>query len=170
MLVTGMFDERDQAQSAIRRLIAVGIDRDAIGVVMRDTTEAGEVAAETGANDLTAEGAAAGAVSGAGVGALIGLALAGSTLLIPGLGPIVVAGQLAAALTGAGIGAASGGLIGALVGVGIPEDEARDYSERLGRGHTLVTVDATDAFARVAREILQEEGATTSRSRSEGLI
>ena len=89
----------------------------------------------TGTDDLSAEGATAGAVSGAGVGALIGLALVGSTLVIPGVGPVLIGGSLAtgavtsagtaaAALTGAGIGGVSGGLIGGLVGAGIPEDEA----------------------------------------------
>jgi hypothetical protein len=124
----------------------------------------------TGAEDLSAEGATAGAISGAGVGALVGLALVGSTILIPGVGPILVGGSLAtgaittagttaAALTGAGIGAASGGLIGGLIGAGIPEHEAHEYASRLGKGHVLVSVRTTDDQAARARLILTEEGA-----------
>ena len=70
------------------------------------------------------EGAAAGALSGGVVGGLIGLL---GSILVPGLGPIVVGGVLASTLTGVGIGAATGGLIGALMGLGIPEADARHF-------------------------------------------
>jgi hypothetical protein len=168
--IVGMFERRSDAEEAIQRLQAAGIRTDSIGVAMRDTRESGDLAGTTGADDLTAEGATAGAVSGAGVGALVGLALVGSTILIPGLGPVLVGGSLAAggitaagttaaALTGAGLGAASGGLIGGLIGAGIPEHEATNYADRLGQGHILVTVRSDDAHAGRARQILMEEGA-----------
>src|SRR5437764_731541 len=83
--------------------------------------EARDLIDTTGAGDMSGEGAAVGAVSGAAVGTLVGLALVGSSLVLPGVGTFLVGGPLAAALTGAGIGAASGGVIGALVGTGIPE-------------------------------------------------
>jgi len=41
-----------------------------------------------------------------------------------------------------GIGAATGGIIGALVGLGLPETDARHFHEGLRSGRTLVTVDA----------------------------
>jgi len=168
--VVGMFETRNAAEDAIRRLQAAGFSNDAIGVAMRDTTESSELAASTETGDLAAEGATAGALSGAGVGALVGLALVGSTIVLPGIGPILVGGSLAAgglvaggataaALTGAGIGAASGGLIGGLIGAGIPEHEATDYAERLERGHILVSVRCHEAQTARAREILIEEGA-----------
>jgi len=168
--VVGMFETRSEAEDAIRRLQAAGFSRDSIGVAMRDTRESKEVAAATGAGDLAAEGATAGALSGAGVGALIGIALVGSTIILPGIGPILVGGSLAtgslvaggttaAALTGAGIGAVSGGIIGGLIGAGIPEEEATDYATRLEAGHILVSVQAQDNEVARARQILVEEGA-----------
>jgi len=157
-----MFETRADAEDAIRRLRAAGFGNDAIGIAMRNRTEAGELIESTGVHDMSGEGAAAGALSGAGVGALIGLALVGSHLLLPGIGPVVVGGPLAAGLTGAGIGAASGGLIGALIGAGIPEEDARDYSRRIEAGHILVSVQVPDADADRAREILVEEGATVA--------
>jgi hypothetical protein len=171
--VVGMFETRGAAEDAIRRLMDAGFGRDAIGVAMADTRESKDLASHTGTGDLAAEGATAGALSGAGVGALIGLALVGSTIVLPGVGPILVGGSLAtgglvaggstaAALTGAGIGAASGGLIGGLIGAGIPEDEATDYAGRLERGHILVSVQASDADVPRARRILTEEGARTA--------
>ena len=125
--VAGMFETRSEAEDAIRRLQAAGFGRDAIGVAMRDTADSSSLAADTGSNDLAAEGATAGVISGAAVGALVGVALVGSTILLPGLGTVLIGGPLAAGLTGAGIGAASGGLVGGLVGAGIPEDEAAEY-------------------------------------------
>lgn len=170
--IVGMFETRTEAEDAIQRLVAAGIHRDAIGIALRDNCESTELAEEAEAGDLAAEGATAGALSGAGVGALIGLALVGTTIVLPGIGPILVGGALAAggttvvggataaALAGAGIGAASGGLIGGLIGAGIPEDEATDYADRIERGHVLISVHADgDDEADTARRILIEEGA-----------
>ena len=64
------------------------------------------------------------------------------TLTSRGVGPIVVGGVLVSTLTGAGIGAATGGIIGALVALGVPETDARHFDEGLRSGRTLVTVDA----------------------------
>ena len=117
------------------------------------------LAEATGASDMTEEGATVGAVAGAGVGALVGLALVGSTLVLPGLGPVLVGGALAAGLTGAGIGAASGGLLGGMIGAGIPEAEAQDYASRLERGHILVSAQVPKAEVHRVRDILHESGA-----------
>lgn len=158
--IVGMFEDRIEAQSAIERLRSAGISTDSISVAMRDTREAGELADTTGTESLAEEGATAGAVSGAGVGALIGLALVGSTVVLPGVGTFLIGGPLAAALTGAGIGAASGGLIGGLIGAGIPEDEAQRYAEGMEQGHVLVTAHVPDTQAATTRRIFDEEGST----------
>lgn len=171
--IVGMFENRPVAEDAVQRLLDAGFRKESIGVAMRDPRESGELAETTGTDDLSAEGATAGAISGAGVGALIGLALVGSTLVLPGIGPILVGGSLAsgavtaagtaaAALTGAGIGGVSGGLIGGLVGAGIPEDEAGEYAGRIEQGHILVAVTVDDADAARARQILVDEGAKPS--------
>lgn len=158
--VVGLFETQGAAKDAIHRLQAAGIPADAIGVAMKDTSASESLAESTGAGDLSEEGATAGAVSGAGVGALVGLALVGSTFLLPGVGTFLIGGPLAAALTGAGIGAASGGLVGGLVGAGIPEHEAEHYASGLERGHIVVSVRATDAQEPTVRQILNEQGST----------
>ncbi len=157
--IVGMFETRNDAEDAIHRLQAAGFSRESIGVAMKDTRESGDLASSEGANDLSAEGATAGVLSGAGVGALVGLALVGSSILLPGLGTVLIGGPIAAGLTGAAVGAASGGLIGGLVGAGIPEDEASEYQSRIERGHILVSVQAADHEVARARQILVEEGA-----------
>ena len=160
--VIGMFDTRTEAEAAIERLHAVGVGRERISVAMKDEREAGEVREATGAHDLSGEGATAGLVSGAGVGVLVGLAIAGSTIVLPGIGPFVIAGPLAAALTGAGIGAASGGLIGGLVGSGIPEDEAEHFSAGMERGSVLVAAAVPEDEVMRVRKIFDEEGSLRS--------
>ena len=59
---------------------------------------------------------------------------------IPGIGPLIAAGPLAAALTGAAAGAATGGLIGVLTDDGVPEEAAHRYSKAIGAGRVMVTV------------------------------
>ena len=137
--VVGMFTNRPDAEAAIRELTAAGFGENRIGVALQDRDEQRDLMESTGSE--AAEGAATGAVSGGVVGGLIGLL---GSLLIPGVGPIVVGGVLASTLTGAGIGAATGGIIGALVGLGVPETDARHFDEGLRSGRTLVTVDAGD--------------------------
>lgn len=158
--VVGLFDSRTDAENAIQRLQSNGVSRDSISVAMRDAKEQATLTETTGANDLSAEGATAGLVSGAGVGALVGLALVGSTVVLPGIGTFLIGGPLAAALTGAGIGAASGGLVGGLVGAGIPEDEATAYAAGIDEGGVFVSAHVPDAQTPTVRRIFDEEGST----------
>jgi hypothetical protein len=135
--VVGLFHNRQHAEAAIRDLKRAGFTDEQIGVAMLDTGEQRELMDTTTSN--AAEGAAKGALSGGVVGGLIGLL---GSLLVPGVGPIIVGGVLASTLTGAGIGAATGGLIGALIGLGVPEEDAQHFDQGLRSGGTLVTVDA----------------------------
>jgi len=135
--VVGLFPRRSDAESAIRELKNAGFSDERIGVALQDPTEQRDVLESAGSN--AAEGAAAGALSGGLVGGLIGLL---GSLLIPGIGPIVVGGLLASTLTGAGVGAATGGIIGALMGMGVPQADAEHFDRGIRSGRTLVTVDA----------------------------
>ncbi|WP_406700397.1 general stress protein [Singulisphaera sp. Ch08] len=156
--VVGMFESRTDAESAIHRLKLIGIGMDSVSIAMRDRQEASELVMTTGAEDMSGEGATAGVVSGAAVGTLVGLALVGSTFVLPGIGTFLIGGPLAAALAGAGIGAASGGLLGALIGAGIPETEAQHYSSGIEEGHILVSTQVSDDLAPAVARIFDEEG------------
>jgi hypothetical protein len=102
---------------------------------------------------------AAGTATGALVGGISGLLIGLGTLALPGLGPVLAAGPLAAALGGAAIGAATGGLIGALVDAGVPEVYATTYATDVERGHVLLTVRTDEASRTRVREILAASGA-----------
>src|SRR4051812_32947792 len=151
--VVGMFETRAEAESAINRLKANGIATDSVSVAMRDTGESSDLIETTGAHDMAGEGATAGAVSGAAVGTLVGLALVGSTFILPGVGTFLIGGPLAAALSGAGIGAFSGGILGALIGAGIPEHEAAHFASGLEQGQVLVSADVSDPQAQTVVRI-----------------
>jgi hypothetical protein len=65
-----------------------------------------------------------------------------------------------AGLAGLGVGGAVGGLAGALVGMGLPEDEAKRYLSEVGTGHTLLVVHCdTPTEVLTAKDILAASGA-----------
>jgi len=163
--IIGLFDSRSDAEQVVRRLSDGGFDRDQISLVQQD--EAGRTTTESAGDAGDAgRGAAVGAGTGAVVGGLGGLLVGVLALPIPGIGPVIAAGPIAAALTGAGVGAAAGGIIGALTGMGVPEDDARTYEEGVRRGGTLVTVTADDARADAAAEIMRSYGAVNVDERA----
>jgi len=109
----------------------------------------------TKAPEGTATGATSGAVIGGGLGWLAGI----GALAIPGLGPLIAAGPIVAALAGAGAGGAIGGLAGALVGMGIPEYEAKRYEGRVKEGGILLSVHCDDSkWTSRAKDILKQTG------------
>jgi len=104
-------------------------------------------------------GAGAGAVAGTATGGLMGLVGSLGVLAIPGVGPAAEVGIiLANTLLGSGIGAAGGGLVGALIGWGVPESEAKYYNSRVSQGEYLVILAGTEAEIHHAETILKQRG------------
>lgn len=144
MTAVGTFTDRSDAVAAVRELRDAGFTESQIGLITKrePTTDSGE---RTGLQDDPThtrweEGAGIGAAAGALTGTGLGLAvLAG---VIPPLGPVVAGGALVALLASAGGGAAVGTVVGGLVGLGIPEDEAVMYEGDVTAGRTLVAVSA----------------------------
>jgi uncharacterized protein (TIGR02271 family) len=161
--IVGLFDTFAEAQGAVKDLANKGFPRDAISIAANDAT--GEYAKSSGSSEEWS-GTAAGATTGATIGGIGGLLIGLGALAIPGIGPIVAAGPLVAALTGAGIGAVAGGLIGALTDVGVPEEEAGYYAEGVRRGGTLVTINAEDSRADQAVEIMEKHNAVDVEQRA----
>lgn len=141
--VTGLFDNYDDANDAVGELISTGVPRDEISIVASNATgwHKGD---GTEASEDAATGAGVGAVVGGAGGLLTGLGL----MAIPGVGPVVAAGWLAAtavgAVGGAVVGGAAGGLVGAMTRAGIPKDDAHVYAEGVRRGGTMVTAKVED--------------------------
>ncbi|MCL6601590.1 MAG: YsnF/AvaK domain-containing protein [Paenibacillus sp.] len=141
--IVGVFQTEHEASEAIQELKQHGFQADDISVVARNKKDVNAISEETGTK--APEGMASGAATGGFLGGLTGLLAGIGALAIPGIGPIIAAGPIAAALAGAAVGAGTGGLVGGLIGLGIPEDEATSYDKHVEEGRILVMVDADNS-------------------------
>jgi hypothetical protein len=148
--VTGIFTRPEGARRAADRLRAAGIPENQITILFPDTP-ARDANRRVPTED--AESPGMGAAVGGAVGAAVGLATA--SLVLPGIGPILVAGALAAA----GGGALGSHLEEKLTG-GLPRDELRRYIAALREGRSvLVVVTDSDERADAARSVLETSSA-----------
>jgi len=157
--VVGVFNSREEAERAVDKLLAQGHSRDQIGVIAKNAD--GKITAQTADEGNSGSGAAIGAATGAGVAGLVSLGI--SFGVIPAIGPILAMGPLAAALLSAAGGAAAAGLAGALIGAGVPEDEAHFYESQVEAGRYLVTVKA-DKNRDEAWKVMQQGGAFNNQT------
>lgn len=168
--VSGLFDNYDDALTAVNKLQALGVDRANISLVANNADDwYGRRTGETHTDSHAGEGAATGAGIGAVVGGAGGLLAGLGLLAIPGIGPVVAAGWLAAtgagAVAGAAAGGAVGGLVGALTSEGVPEERAHVYAEGVRRGGTLVSARVPDDRASEAQAILDNEASVDLSAR-----
>ena len=162
--VIGLFDNRAEAQSVVQALLGEGFRRDDISVMSKkiegqDNREGETVAYVEEDGEEQIKDMAKGAGTGAAIGGLTGLLLSLTAVAIPGIGPVLAAGPLAAVIAGAGIGATAGGLISGLTRLGVPEEDANYYAEGVRRGGTLISVEASDERAEHAVRIMKQHGA-----------
>lgn len=153
--LVGVFDDFTAALNTTPDLVNAGFRKEDISVVAQD--QKGEYAKflDAEANPDASSNVGTGALVGGLGGLLIGLA----ALAIPGIGPVIAAGPLAAVFTGATLGAATGSLVGALNGMGVPEFEAKAYDQGLREGSTLVIVKAAENQIPRAIEIMRQHRA-----------
>ncbi|MDR9776870.1 general stress protein [Rhizobium hidalgonense] len=151
--VTGLFDDYTDASSAVSALEAAGVPSNDISIVSNNADH------RHGEHSNAGEGAGAGAGIGAVVGGAGGLLTGLGLMAIPGVGPVVAAGWLAATAAGAAAGAvaggATGGIIGAMTSSGVSDEDANVYAEGVRRGGSLVTAKVEDALVPEAEAILK---------------
>ena len=152
-IVVGVFQDPAKARLAIDELKKAGYSDDEIGFLTRASAN------ESG--DEVMSSATTGALEGGVIGSVLGAAAA---LLIPGFGPAIAGGILLATFGAAGIGALTGSIIGTLMSIGVPEEEARYYQKELEKGHIIVTVKATSGYDD-ALAILRRNGAYNAKIR-----
>ena len=156
--VFGLYPDRATLEAGLERLRTAGFRATDISIMASDRGSTHELAHEI--HSKAPEGASAGAATGGALGGVLGWLAGLGILTVPGIGPLVAAGPIVAALAGLGAGGATGGLIGALAGAGIPEVEAKRYEGRIRGGSILCSVHCDDGeWADRAREILRETGA-----------
>lgn len=188
--VVGSFESFDHARNVVAAIGDIGVQPGDVNVVAHDTagrfaggrdasapsdptdgalpdgaaasSPTGDTATETSG---TAGSAGRGALAGGMIGGTAGLIAGLAGLALPGVGPLVAAGPIAAALTGAGLGAIAGGLIGGLRAIGVSDTDAEYYAEAVRRGGALVVVKADDARAPSIADTMRRHGAIDIESR-----
>jgi hypothetical protein len=149
---------RDQADRIVDRLKTSGFFSNDISALFADMHTSHDFAHEK--NTKAPEGAIAGAGTGGAIGGALGWIAGIGALAIPGFGPFIAAGPIMAALSGAAIGATVGGIAGGLIGMGIPEIEAKRYEGKLKEGNILISVHTENSDQiELAEDIFAESGA-----------
>jgi hypothetical protein len=156
--VYGIYPDRVAVEEAVQSLRNAGFRSTDISVLLPDNQGTKDFAHEK--NTKAPEGVTTGAISGGIAGGVLGWLTGVGALAIPGLGPLVAAGPIVAALAGAGALGTVGGIVGALVGMGIPEYEARRYEGRIREGGVLLSAHCDNHdWVRRAKEVLHQTGA-----------
>lgn len=158
--VVGVFESRDRAKEAIEALEDEGFNEEDLSVVAKDDRggHGGNDDSEDESDQMNMVGGdniSDGATWGGGIGAVGGLLAGMGALAIPGIGPILAAGPLAAALTGA----VAGGVAGGLIDLGIPEGEGQRFEQDVKEGRILAVVECEGEQAEKAQDVLKRFGA-----------
>ncbi len=132
-----------QADMIVKQLRSRGSAADDISILFPDRQTTKDFAYEK--HTKAPEGTTAGVVTGGLLGGALGWLAGIGTLAIPGVGPFIAAGPIMAALSGAALGATVGGITGALIGMGIPEFEAKRYEGKVREGRILISVHAVNS-------------------------
>ena len=154
--VVGFFPSATEAHNAIRELLDAGVPCEQVSAIWRDETE-GVDTADTRK--------AAGPRTAAAIGGLSEMLPNFGALATPGLGPVIAAGPLAAAVGRATPGAGDEGLICALAQTGVSEEQARYADDAIRQRRALVTAHTEGQLVDRARTILNRYGALESAER-----
>jgi len=164
--VFAIYATRDKAERAADTLINSGCPASEISVLLPENLGSKPIATEK--STKAPEGAATGATTGAVLGGALGLLAGIGALAIPGVGPLIAAGPIMATLAGIGVGGTIGGIAGALVGLGVPEYEAKRYAGRIEKGGILLSVHCgTSDDVKRTKEILERTGGEDVSSTTE---
>ncbi len=152
--VIGSFSSADDAEQAIGALKDDGFDEQEISLVALDSES--EFGQDDGRGVLSmGQDLTSGTTTGGALGGIAGLLAGVGALAIPGIGPIIAAGPIAAGLSGAVV----GGIAGGLLDLGVPEDRGQYYEDRVREGDVLVALNADDQEVDRAAQIMRDYGA-----------
>lgn len=143
--ISVVFNQEDQLDPVIRRLIDRGVPQDHISVLGQNFQSKTRITGFITKKDVILGGLRNGAVFGSFFGSFLSLLTGVGVLFIPFVGSVVAAGPIGAVLLGAATGAIAGsagaGIASALATLGMPEDKATLYQTRLQAGEFLVMVE-----------------------------
>lgn len=133
---------RFQANHIVDQLKFAQIPDAGISTLLADQTATHEFASRADLGAVIAS-ASTGALLGATWGWIAGI----GAMAIPGAGLFIAGGPIIAAMSGASLGATFGGICGGLIGLGVPEIEAKRYEGKILKGKILLSVNHCDSTA-----------------------
>src|SRR5205823_8659000 len=136
--VFGIYRDQMSVETAVDALRQQGFRNTDISVLFPENEGSKDFAHEK--HTKAPEGGMVGGGSGAVLGGTLGWLAGIGMLAIPGIGPFIAAGPIIALLAGVGVGGTAGSLVGALVGLQMPEYEAKRYEGRIRDGGILFSV------------------------------
>lgn len=152
--VIGVFSDRTLAEKAVNELRSQGFTTEEINIVSKGGSQ------RRGSGEMYDDDITDGALTGGTIGGIGGLLIGAGALAIPGIGPIVAAGPLAAALSGA----VAGGIAGGLIDWGIPAESSRRYEQQVAQGNILAVIKTDAAKVQQAAQVLRSNGASDVES------
>lgn len=150
--ISGVFSARNQAERAMGDLRARGFSEDQTSIVAREDV----IRKQGQEGGMTMGDIGEGVTAGGAIGGFTGLLAGAGLLAVPGIGPIVAAGPLAAALSGA----VTGGLAGGLLDYGIPEERGRELEQKVRGGEIVALIHSDENRYDEASSILRKYGAS----------
>jgi len=163
--IVGVFSSLEQAGQALDRLVLQGLPLKNLflvgnnlaewqangtaipGVNLVDQSQAGSI---TGTAQGLTKGLVAGNLLGAASGVLLGLGM----LALPGVGQIALTSAIAFTVISGSVGIAAGGMIGALIGLGLTEQQVKQSQELLAQGKFLLIINGTERQIQSAEKML----------------
>jgi hypothetical protein len=164
--VYGLYKDRRGVEEAVDALTKGGFRTTDVSVLFPENSGTKDFAHKksTKAPECAVAGGGSGALVGGAFGWLVGLGI----LAIPGVAPLIAAGPVMALLAGVGVGGTFGALVGALIGMGMPEYEAKRYEGRIRDGGILLSVHCdSSSWVTRAKDALKQTGAEDIASAGE---
>lgn len=149
--IIGYFEDTGNAEESLRECKQRGFNE--ISILGNEKQD------ETGIQGTGGSSLSSGTMTGGALGGLAGLALGAGALVIPGIGPILALGPIAMGLGGA----VTGGIAGALVDYGIPEDRSNFYEQKIREGNTIMIVKTDEGKTDEVAGIMRDHGAKDVR-------
>jgi hypothetical protein len=155
-LVVALFDDPGRAAKAARPLRALGVPPTRVSIVTRSHDEEGALSR---AADASPGSEIEDSRPASRLGELSAYLIAAVALVMPGIGPIVATGPLAAGL-GEAAGHLAGGVSRALARAGLPAEEADTWETQVTDGAVLIGAHVDESGVDAVRESLVREGAS----------
>ena len=156
--MVAIYNSHEEAEQAVKKLEKDGFEMKNLSIVGKDYHTDENVIGYYNTGDRMKQWGSNGAFWGSLWGLLVGSAF----FVIPGIGPVLIAGSLVSALVGALEGAlVLGGvsvLGAALISLGIPENSIVEYETEIKAGKFMLLAQGTSEDVEKAKEVLGIKG------------